>query len=272
MKKRKLDNIKEKVNIKIVVFVIVVIFFLIISSSLAKYVFKVKNTQQIESEEFYFNSDIEGNYTKEWDGESELEIKFGVENYENQNLIMSEDIIYNVEVEKIYDENNEITTKIYENNKEITGKQTLIGNAMTTNEYTLKITKDKELTLNEYKIKVKIISTNPYKEELVGNITIKVSSDNKEINTKLIDNGDYVTLSIETNDYLENKTISYDKSKLDIDSANELLSNIKLTTTNNINSFTIEKAKFETNQKYVINFVKKEISAIIEEGTDIVVK
>lgn len=270
------NNKKRKLNIKILLIIIVVISFLIIEITMSKYIINIEKINQIESEEFYFKSNIgnneEENYTKEWEGTSNLEITFKVENYENQKLITTEDINYNIELEKISDSNNEITAKIYGNNKEITGEQTLTGNIANTNEYTLRITKNKEITLDEYKIKIKITSTSPYKEELIGNITIKVIKGNNEINTELIDNKDYVTLSIETNDYIENKIITYDKSKLDIDRANELLSDIKITTTNNTNSFTIAKTKFETNKKYEINFVKKEASTSIEEGTDITIK
>lgn len=270
------NNKKIKINIKIFLIVILALSFLILSITMAKYILKIEKINQIESETFYFKSNIanngEANYTKEWEGTSNLEITFNVENYENQKLITKEDINYNIELEKINDNNNEIIAKIYENNKEITGVQTLTGNAADTNEYTLKITNNKELTLDEYKIKVKITSTSPYKEEIIGNITIKVIRNNNEINTELIDNEDYVTLSIEMNDYVEDKTITYDKSKLDIDRANELLSDIKIETTNNTNSFTVAKSKFETNRKYEINFVKKEASASIEEGTDITIK
>lgn len=270
------NNKKRKLNIKILLIIIVVISFLIIEITMSKYIINIEKINQIESEEFYFKSNIgnneEENYTKEWEGTSNLDITFNVENYENQKLITKEDINYNIELEKINDSNNEITAKIYENNKEITVGQTLTGNTAKTNEYKVRITKNKELTLDEYKIKVKITSTSPYKEELIGNITIKVIRDNNEIKTSLVDNGEYVTLSIEMNDYIENKTITYDKSKLDIDRANELLSDIKITTTNNTNSFTISKTKLEANKKYEINFVKKEASTSIKEGTDITIK
>ena len=124
MGKRRLNNKKKKSNSKIIISVIVILFFFILSSTMARYILKISNVQQMESEKFYFNSNISIDnektyYTEKWDGKNDLEINFFVNNYENQNLITAEDIIYNIEVEKLNDNNDEITTKIYENNTEI---------------------------------------------------------------------------------------------------------------------------------------------------------
>jgi len=56
-------------NRKIIIVAIVIISFLILSLTMAKYIFKVEDVHTIESASFYFNSDIDGNYTKEWDGD-----------------------------------------------------------------------------------------------------------------------------------------------------------------------------------------------------------
>ena len=251
---------------KIVILIAVIVSFLVLSVTMAKYIFKVEDAHQIESAVFYFNSDIDGNfYTEKWSGTVPLEIEFSVNNYENQNLVTNENIIFNLEAEKQDDTNNEITAKIYEKNTEISGEQTLIGGTATTKKYILKIIKNSEITVDEFNIKLKIKSSNPYKKELVGNIKINIQKSNNTINTELEDNEEYVTLKIDTNDFIENKTITFDDTKLILDKANSLLQNVIIST----NSFTIPKANFEINKKYEIIFIKTDNSSEIELGRDI---
>ena len=64
------------------------------------------------------------------------------------------------------------------------------------------------------------------------------------------------TISIKTNDYLEDKINTYDTTKLVLDRAN---------------IFTITKSSFEKDSEYEINFVKVDSSASAELGTEIVV-
>ena len=253
---------------KRIILTIVIISFLILSVTMAKYVLKIEDIHQIESTAFYFNSNIEGDYTEEWNGENTLEIGLSVNNYENQSLVTSEDISYSLEIEKLDDTNNEITAKIYESNKEITSEQTLAGGAATTKDYVLKINKNSEITNDEFNIKVKINSTNPYKKELVSNIKIKMKKSNNEISTSLEDKGEYVVLKINTNDLVENKTITFDNTKLTVVKANNLLQNVNI----NTNNFIIPKAKFETNKEYEIIFIKSDNNSNIELGKDINIK
>ena len=270
--KRTLNNKKVKPDIKIIIFVIFLIFFLILSVTMAKYVLKIEDTHQIESSSFYFNSDIaqdkESDYcTKNWDGEDNLEINFSINNYENLNLVTKENITYEIEIEKLDDKNNEITAQIYENNIEIAGEQTLTGGALETKNYILKITKNSTITADEFNLKLKIKSLTPYKEELVSNIKINMIKSNNTIDSSITDNGEYVTLKIQTNDYIDSKTITYDNTKIVPDKANNLLNNVNITT----NSFTIPKANFEKNMNYEIIFVKIDNSSEINLETDITI-
>ena len=258
---------KIQQNRKIIIVIIVIISLLILSVTMAKYIFKVEDIHTIESAKFYFNSNLDGNYTNEWDGTNTLEIGFGVMNYENQNLVTDENISFNLDVEKQDDTNNEIITKIYEKNVEIAGEQVLTGGTTTTKNYVLKITKNSEITANEFNIKLKISSLTPYKKEIISNIKIKMKKENNEITTSLEDNGEYVTLKINTNDFLEDKRITFDNTKLILDRANTLLQNINDIT----NSFTIPKANFEKNKEYEIVFIKKDNSSEIELGRDITI-
>ena len=275
--RRKLSDKKMKIDIRILILTVAIIFFFIFAVSMSKYVFKLKDEHQIESSAFYFASDIAGieekNFsTENWNGDSELQINFDVENYENQSLITKEDIKYTISVEKIDDTNNEITAEIYENNTKISGEQTLTGNALSTNDYVIKVSKNNStITATSFNLKVKITSTSPYKKELVGNIKINIPQENNEISTSLKDNGDYVSLSIKTNDYLEDKTITYDTTKLVLDRANILLKDISIKSSENTNIFTITKSSFEKDSEYEINFVKVDSSASVELGTEIVV-
>ena len=254
-------------NRKIIIVAIVIISFLILSVTMAKYIFKVKDVRTIESESFYFDSDIDGNYTKEWDGTNTLEIGFSVMNYENLNLITSENITFNLNAEIQDDTNNEVTAKIYENNAKISREETFTGGTATTINYILKINKNTEITNDEFNIKVKINSLSPYKKEIVSNIKIKMKKSNDEISSELENNGEYVTLKINTNDVVEDKTITFDNTKLILDKANILLQNVNVST----NSFTIPKANFETNKEYEIIFIKNASSSEIELGKDITI-
>ena len=258
---------KIQQNRKIIIVVIAIISLLILSVTMAKYIFKVEDIHTIESAKFYFNSNLDGNYTNEWDGTNTLEIGFGVMNYENQNLVTDENISFNLDVDKQDDTNNEIITKIYEKNVEIAGEQVLTGGTTTTKNYVLKITKNSEITANEFNIKLKISSLTPYKKEIISNIKIKMKKENNEITTSLENNGEYVTLKINTNDFLEDKRITFDNTKLILDRANTLLQNINDST----NSFTIPKANFEKNKEYEIVFIKKDNSSEIELGRDITI-
>jgi len=275
--RRKLGDKKMKIDIRILIFDVAIIFFFIFAVSMSKYVFKLKDEHQIESSAFYFASDIAGIEkkffsTENWNGDSELQINFDVENYENQSLITKEDIKYTISVEKIDDTNNEITAEVYKNNTKISGEQTLTGNALSTNDYVIKVSKNNStITATAFNLKVKITSVSPYKKELVGNIKINIPQENNEISTSLKDNGDYVSLSIKTNDYLEDKIITYDTTKLVLDRANILLKDISIKSSENTNIFTITKSSFEKDSEYEINFVKVDSSASVELGTEIVV-
>ncbi len=275
--RRKLGDKKMKIDIRILIFDVAIIFFFIFAVSMSKYVFKLKDEHQIESSAFYFASDIAGIEkkffsTENWNGDSELQINFDVENYENQSLITKKDIKYTISVEKIDDTNNEITAEIYKYNTKISGEQTLTGNALSTNDYVIKVSKNNStITATAFNLKVKITSVSPYKKELVGNIKINIPQENNEISTLLKDNGDYVSLSIKTNDYLEDKIITYDTTKLVLDRANILLKDISIKSSENTNIFIITKSSFEKDSEYEINFVKVDSSASAELGTEIVV-
>lgn len=275
--RRKLGDKKMKIDIRILIFDVAIIFFFIFAVSMSKYVFKLKDEHQIESSAFYFASDIAGIEkkffsTENWNGDSELQINFDVENYENQSLITKKDIKYTISVEKIDDTNNEITAEIYKYNTKISGEQTLTGNALSTNDYVIKVSKNNStITATAFNLKVKITSVSPYKKELVGNIKINIPQENNEISTLLKDNGDYVSLSIKTNDYLEDKIITYDTTKLVLDRANILLKDISIKSSENTNIFIITKSSFDKDSEYEINFVKVDSSASAELGTEIVV-
>ena len=131
----------------------------------------------------------------------------------------------------------------------------------------MKINKNAEITNDEFNIKVKINSLSPYKKEIVGNIKISILKSNNSIDTALEDKGEYVTLKINTNDVLEDKTITFDNNKITLDKANALLHNINLDARN----FTIPKANFETNKEYEIIFIKNDNSSEIELGKDITI-
>lgn len=119
-------------KVQIIIIVVILVAIIIVAVTFAKYKSKIEENHQIESTEFFLSSDIanvEGtsNYVEKWDGEEDLEIKFNVSNNENTNLITKEDITYEIEVEKVRDTENQITSEIYDGNKKVEGIQTLAG-------------------------------------------------------------------------------------------------------------------------------------------------
>ena len=66
-------------------------------------------------------------------------------------------------------------------------------------------------------MKIKINSITPYKQELIGNVKINVLKNNNEINSAIEDNGEYVALKINTNDFIDNKMVAFDNTKLTLD-------------------------------------------------------
>lgn len=273
MEKREKNSKKVKNTINIIM-LIVIISFLILAVTMAKYFVKIEDKHKIESTSFYFNSDIIGEYhTEKWDGNNDLEINFNVNNYENSILITDEDIKYNIEIEKIDDKNNEIESQIYENNIIIdkSNEQILNGKVANTKKYSLKVKKIKDITSQELNLKLKINSLSPYKQELIGNIKIDILQINDTIDTSFINEKEYGILKIKTNDVLENKTVTFDNTKLILDNANILLDGVSVTTNNNMSSFIILKNSLRTNTEYEIFFVKKDDGNEIEIGKDIII-
>lgn len=273
MEKREKNSRKVKNTINIIM-LIVIISFLILAVTMAKYFVKIEDKHKIESTSFYFNSDIIGEYhTEKWDGNNDLEINFNVNNYENSSLITDEDIKYNIEIEKIDDKNNEIESQIYENNIIIdkSNEQILNGKVANTKKYSLKVKKIKDITSQELNLKLKINSLSPYKQELIGNIKIDILQINDTIDTSFINEKEYGILKIKTNDVLENKTVTFDNTKLILDNANILLDGVSVATNNNMSSFIILKNSLRTNTEYEIFFVKKDNGNEIEIGKDIII-
>ena len=135
----------------------------------------------------------------------------------------------------------------------------------------MKISTNKKITSDLVNIKLKINSISPYKKELVSNIDINILNTNNNISSMIIDNGEYVTLKIQTNDYIESKTITYDNTKLVLDQSSAVLKNISSSTNDTKNSFIIPKVNLEENTIYELYFIKADANSSIELGNDIII-
>lgn len=272
MNRKKITN--KKNNIILITSIFFILLIILIKRTNAKYVIEKITTRNIESSEFYFeseNDDIETgkNYTIDLEQDSTKQVNFSVKNYIDNMQYTKDNIKYKIETTS---DSDKITTKIQDSsNNEITSDTTLtlVGNTISKNDYTLTISPNGTLNNgDEINITIKISSESPYVKELSSNIKVKVVK-NEEYNTTFINKDDYVVLEINTNHIENNIKIQYDNSKLVLDKSSALVNNIEETSSDSVNEFTILSSNINDNSNYKIIFIKKEKSSTIEFGTDL---
>lgn len=268
-----LKDSKIEIGIKIMMFASVVIFFLLLSFAISKYVIHVEDIHQVESSQFYFESNIAevGTGTVytiyDWDG-SEKIINFNVKNYLNELLKTNEEIIYNITAEVIGEGQNNINATI-ENQKVVENEK--LDLSSNEKQYLLNIVaKDKEQLIpgTEYNVKLTISSVSPYKKELVANIKLVYHQmETNEFSLINSENGEYVTLNIKVNQP-QDIIIKYNNNKLILDESNYIVNNVNITEVDGVSTFTISKDRLEKDNNYEIYFIKRQQEMIIL-GTDI---
>lgn len=278
MSKRKND--KKIIYVSLIIMIIVLA--LLISNSMSKYIIRIRDIHAQESTAFYFESeiaDVDGNEYKinNWDG-TEQAIKIDIKNYTSNLLKTSQNIRYTINAKII--ENSSDTTKnselietiIYDKaNTRITENQefTLEKGKLSQDTYTLSII-PKVANLEDgktFNIELTISSIEPYTKELKANIKITVNEMEDYIATlSNSSNGEYSILNLKVNNP-NDITIKYDNTKLILDRSNSLINDVQITTTENIDTFIIDKSKLEE-KNYEIHFIKQQESIIL--GTDII--
>ena len=106
---------------------------------------------------------------------------------------------------------------------------------------------------------------------IMRDVIVTFLNPNNDISSMIIDNGEYVTLKIQTNNYIESKTITYDNTKLVLDQSSAVLKNISSSTNDTKNSFIIPKVNLEENTIYELYFIKVDANSSIELGNDIII-
>lgn len=258
---------KIKINKKVIIFISILICLAFIVRSFAKYVIQKIDTHIQSATEFYFESNIAkvdtGEYTiKDWDG-TEQTIEFTVKNYLNKLSKTSEaneEITYKISAKIIGDQKNDINVAIKDQqNNEILENETITNTEFNEKKYTLIISpvSIQQLTYGEeIDIKLTITSISPYEKELISNIKLVYNQiENYETNIINSENGEYVTLNIKINQP-QDITITYNNTKLMLDKSNYMVSNVNVTGTEEINTFTLLKDNFEKEKSYEIYFIK----------------
>lgn len=215
---RKVKNKNKKINL---IFLISLVFLCtIVTYSFSKYIIQISQIHIQEANNFYFKSNILDKEDKQyilndWDGISKYTINANLCNYEDLLRINDEDIKYRVEaISK--------TAGISVNIK--TGSQgKLTGKVKSENKIQIEITSSRQFAKEEYaEVEIIVTSTKPYEKVLKG--AFKINVENIEnYKTELKDEGEYVYLYITTYDFDKNLKISYDNTKLVLDTGNEIL-------------------------------------------------
>lgn len=286
---------KKNKIILIVFCAIAIIVTTIISATYSKYVLERKETHVVESNAFYFNSNLTQTEYKinEWNGNDEQNINFNVKNYLDNVQVTEQDIIYNLEAKidkteaelvniEIKDETGKTISKIEQDETENTlakveNLSLKAGDSaeqiLRTNNYSISVTPKSE-KIEEGKIinvQLKITSTEPYTKEMTSNIKLTVHTVANYVGNLIVaDNGEYIKLNVKVNNPEKDLNIKYDNTKLELDKSNYLLDKIYPITQTTMNSFTIPKGNLEKGNTYEITFIKKTEDKI-EYGTDVIV-
>lgn len=250
------------------VFIIsILILCLITAYSFSKYVIRISEIHIQSPKDFYFKSNVltTDNKTYElydWDGKSKYKISINLQNYEDELRITSEDIKYEFSA----------VCKTDGINMVISGEKegTLTQNLKTEKQIEIDLNPLKSISKDEF-IEVEIVakSIEPYEKELSA--IFKIYSQDVslyETNLENIEDEDYAKLYITTRDLDVPLNITYDNTKVILDTNNELLQNTIITNSENKSKISVT---LEKNSNYCIDFLKKDSNNTIILNTDIIV-
>ncbi len=257
---------KAKKN-KIFTLILLLVLCLIVTYSLSKYIIQLSEIHIQRPKEFYFNSDIlttdNKNYQlTDWNGKDKYKIEIDLSNYEDILRYTKEEIKYNFSV-TTESENVNITTTEDEG--------IMPTNSKTQLKETIYITPTKNFKNGEFvELQILAKSLYPYEKELKANIKLYANdTEIYEINLEDNENAEYSNLYISTKELENVIKISYDNTKVILDTNNELLQDIIISEkgTKSIITLTLEK-----NSNYNITFIKKDKTQKLQLNTDIIVE
>ena len=252
---------------RLIFIIALIVLCLITAYSFSKYVIQITELHIQTPKEFYFKSNIltTDNKTYEvhgWDGKSQYSISLNLQNYEDELRITSDDLKYDFSAISKTDGINVTTLG------ETSG--TLIGNSKEQKQIDIKINPSKVIATGEYaEIELSAKSSSPYEKEIKA--TFKIYSQKLsvyDVDLKDSNDEDYAKLYISTQNLKEPLNITYDNTKVILDTNSDILQNIAITTSGNKNkiSLTLEK-----NSNYSIGFIKKDSSYNLTLNTDIII-
>lgn len=261
---------KSNTNNALILFILIITIGIIgtIIGTRSKYVEKEEDIHQINTSDFYFESNYLSEEEKEydyndWNGQNKYDIEFKISNYADKLRVSDTDIEYDINTQIIEPQSTEniktectingVTTntgKIEKN--ESTGKDDDIKISVTTNGGKV----DDKVTL-----KVTATAKSPYTKTIQAIYKINVS-DQKTYDISLKDEGDYERLVIKTYYYSAKMKITYPEEKLIL--YKESIAFENATIENGVITIPLEK-----NSNYDFKFVKKQAGTSVELGKDI---
>ena len=235
--------------------------------SFAKYVIEIPSIHVQSAKQFYFNSDtlqVENPQylLYDWNGEDTYNIKLNLNNYEDELRYTNEDIEYEIIVTS-ENENISATTSL-ENNIGI-----LKGATKSKQEISIFIDSKEIISEGEaIEIVITANSTVPYEKTIMATFIVHVHKSNKYEVSLLDENLQYTNLCIENKEQESNITIKYDNTKVTLDTNNELLEDMTITTEGTQSRINI---KLQRNSNYVLGFIKNSNVDVLL-GTDIIIE
>lgn len=237
--------------------------------SFAKYVIEIPDIHIQKAKQFYFESDIlkleNPTYLLyDWNGEDTYTLEIDLKNYQDELRYTNDSIEYQINVTS-ENENINLSTSLQSN------AGTLQGGSQTEEKINIYVDSTTQISEGEFvDVLVTANSTSPYEKTLTATFRIYVQKAEKyEVICLEDENLQYVNLYIANKDEDTQITIKYDNTKLILDTNNELLNDIKVTTgdTENEFNFTLER-----NCNYIIGFIKSNSDTEIVLGTDILIE
>lgn len=264
MYKKQLKRTRHR---KIFVISTLIICCLIMVYTFSKYAIQLSSEHIQSAKKFYFESEIlkvnDIEYVlDDWNGIDEYILDIPLKNYEDVLRYTNEDIIYNLNATS---ENTNIQISQSVQNGQIIG-----GNVKDEN-ITIKITPKSTIPEGEsVQVRVTAQTVSPYEKTLTANFKISASKvQQNEFSIVDSENSNYANLYISTKNAESTITITYNNTKAVIDTTNDLLKDANINTEGIKNSITLT---LKSNSNYSIGFIKKDITQVLQLGTDIIIK
>lgn len=261
---------KSNTNNTLILFILIITIGIIgiIIGTKSKYVEKEEDIHQVNTSDFYFESNSLSEEEKEydyndWNGQNKYDIEFKLSNYADQLRISDTEIEYDISAQIIEPQSTEnIKTECTINGVTTsTGKFEKNQTTGKDDEIKISITTNGEKVNDGVTLKVTATAKSPYAKTIQAIYKINVS-DQKTHDISLKDEGDYERLIIKTYYYSAKMKITYSEEKLIL--YKESIAFENATIENGVITIPLEK-----NSNYDFKFVKKQTGTSVELGKDI---